>query len=117
MGVETSSNRPQSFKEFYSAGGTIEKSASAATILVSSALDQSINASARDSDMWVIGIIIITHRDYTSHYNFCSDEESTTDDHIPAESELTMAQMFDQIKHCRYIRRYHPDGTALEEYF
>ncbi len=56
----------------------------------------------------------ITHLIIILYY---SDEESTTDDQIPAESELTMAQMFDQIKHCRYIRRYHPDGTALEEYF
>ena len=45
MGVESASQGPQSFKEFYSTSGTIEKSSSAASILVSSALDQSLNAS------------------------------------------------------------------------
>ena len=32
-------------------------------------------------------------------------------------SDPTLAELFEQIKHCRYIRRYHPDGTALEEYY
>ncbi len=30
-------------------------------------------------------------------------------------SELTLAEMFEQIRHCRYIRHYHPDGTEVEE--
>ena len=32
-------------------------------------------------------------------------------------SEPSLAEMFEQIRHCRYIRHYHPDGTALEEYY
>ena len=32
------------------------------------------------------------------------------------EGELTLAQQFEQIRHCRYIRHYRPDGTAEEEY-
>ena len=30
-------------------------------------------------------------------------------------SEPSLAEMFEQIRNCRYIRHYYPDGTALEE--
>lgn len=29
--------------------------------------------------------------------------------------ELTLAQQFEQIRRCRYIRHYRPDGTAMED--
>ena len=32
------------------------------------------------------------------------------------ERELSLAEMFEQIRHCRYIRHYHPNGTAAEDY-
>ena len=32
-------------------------------------------------------------------------------------SEPSLAEMFEQMRHCRYIRHYHPDGTAVEEYY
>lgn len=32
-------------------------------------------------------------------------------------SEPTLAELFEQIKHCRYIRHYHPDGTEKEDYY
>lgn len=35
---------------------------------------------------------------------------------IKASSEPSLAEMFEQIKHCRYIRHYRPDGTEIEEY-
>ncbi len=52
MGVECSSHSLHNFKEFYSIG--VEESASAASVLVSSALDQSMNNSGeadKDSSM------------------------------------------------------------------
>lgn len=30
---------------------------------------------------------------------------------------LSLAEQFEQIKRCRYIRHYRPDGTAVEEYY
>lgn len=35
---------------------------------------------------------------------------------LGASSEPSLAEMFEQIKHCRYIRHYRPDGTEIEEY-
>ena len=29
--------------------------------------------------------------------------------------ELTLAEQFEQIRRCRYIRHYRPHGTAVEE--
>ena len=31
--------------------------------------------------------------------------------------EVTLAQKFEKIKSCRYIRHYKPDGTAVDEPF
>lgn len=35
---------------------------------------------------------------------------------LGASSEPSLGEMFEQIKHCRYIRHYRPDGTEIEEY-
>lgn len=29
--------------------------------------------------------------------------------------ELSLAEQFEQIRHCRYIRHYRPDGTAIDD--
>ena len=29
--------------------------------------------------------------------------------------ELTLSEQFEQIRHCRYIRHYRPDGTAIDD--
>ncbi|KAL5499622.1 hypothetical protein EMCRGX_G011074 [Ephydatia muelleri] len=42
------------------------------------------------------------------------DENQSSD--LGASSEPSLAEMFEQIKHCRYIRHYRPDGTEIEEY-
>lgn len=45
---------------------------------------------------------------------FFSKEES---EEPPKEkTAITLAEMFDQIRNCRYIRHYYPDGTTMDEY-
>ena len=44
-------------------------------------------------------------------FSHASSEEGVEE----VSSEPSLAEMFEQIRHCRYIRHYHPDGTALEE--
>ena len=34
---------------------------------------------------------------------------------IAGDGELTLSEMFEQIKHCRYIRHYYPDGTPRDD--
>ena len=48
-----------------------------------------------------------------SFSHVCSSEEGVEE----VSSEPSLAEMFEQIRNCRYIRHYHPDGTALEEYY
>ena len=64
---------------------------------------------------------LLDRQPFSKYIVYCfvnrDDEHEDPASTMTADGELTMAQMFDQIKHCRYIRRYHPDGTALEEYF
>lgn len=50
---------------------------------------------------------------YSSFSHVCSSEEGVEE----VSSEPSLAEMFEQIRNCRYIRHYHPDGTALEEYY
>ena len=47
----------------------------------------------------------------------CSDEsgERGEEEEKKGGGELSLAQQFEQIRRCRYIRHYRPDGTAIDE--
>ena len=50
-------------------------------------------------------------------YSLCMCSYSSEEGVEEVSSEPSLAEMFEQIRNCRYIRHYHPDGTALEEYY
>ena len=45
------------------------------------------------------------------------EEEGTGEGEGEEGRVLSLAEQFEQIKKCRYIRHYRPDGTAVEEYY
>ena len=53
----------------------------------------------------------------------CSDDDDECErrgeegggEEVGGEEELTLAEQFEQIRRCRYIRHYRPHGTAVEE--
>ena len=47
----------------------------------------------------------------------CSDRDGESDDKEDEDRDMSLAEMFEQIRHCRYIRHYKPDGSASEEYY
>ena len=52
----------------------------------------------------------------TQNYNYCSEED---DEVSESDSMPTLAEQFEQIKNCKYIRHskhYNPERVALEEY-
>ena len=54
---------------------------------------------------------------HTHTHTYRNKQEQNIPPTKSSTSDPTLAELFEQIKHCRYIRRYHPDGTALEEYY
>ena len=53
----------------------------------------------------------------TPTHTYRNEQEQNISPTKSSTSDPTLAELFEQIKHCRYIRRYHPDGTALDEYY
>ena len=54
---------------------------------------------------------------HSTAFTLFSHVHSSEEDVEEVSSEPSLAEMFEQIRNCRYIRHYHPDGTALEEYY
>lgn len=116
IGGDLSSHSAVSFKGFYA-----NETPPAQSILVSpqqpnkqpsACVDVLVDDDQEKTEKYAISNSRILLQIYTQTYTHIYRKVSST-----RSNEPTLAEQFEQIKHCRYIRRYHPDGTALEEYY